>query len=176
MSDNSVQNNNIMPLNPKSKYKCPECDIVLISLIKLASHLKIHTKKFQCLICNIYFTTRKHLRIHTDFYHTKSNTGQYKCNECSKRFDYKDNITRHILQAHQATLLEQVKLDKNTTQNSQNEKASQKTKFNQCHLCTKAFLTKKYYYKNMEISHPLDKAEEPIIMEISHPHPLDKAE
>ena len=109
-------------------------------------------KNIKCPKCNTYFTRRSHLLRHIDFFHEKGKKGQYKCDKCNKQYEYKENITKHSLKAHNAALEEM-----------ESENASLKTTFYQCHLCTKAFLTKKWYYKHLKISHPSSEKVIPLI-------------
>lgn len=77
-----------------SKWKCPECDKLLMNRSSLSMHMKIHRpeRQYECLECPQKFVQKinlaNHLKIH-------SGEKPYSCTDCDKSFVGRSQLIRH---------------------------------------------------------------------------------
>lgn len=81
---------------------CPQCGKVCDSENSLKCHIRWHTSKsslygsrHECTICNLQFTNKRRLELHTRT-HYEDDNGPYKCTVCGKGYIDEDYYRRHV--------------------------------------------------------------------------------
>ncbi|CAG4974252.1 unnamed protein product [Colias eurytheme] len=82
--------------SPKNgAHLCEICGQYCPSTISLRGHIKSHTTKYKCKICNIVRHSRQHVLEHYSLVHTES-TQEYKCKECEFTTNKRTVMQRHV--------------------------------------------------------------------------------
>ncbi|KAH7644324.1 zinc finger protein-like protein [Dermatophagoides farinae] len=78
---------------------CLECGKHFVSVAKLKSHEKTHSKSrpFKCIDCNKSFTVRYSLICHT---RTHTRERPYQCSQCGSRFTQASSLKTHQIYKH----------------------------------------------------------------------------
>ena len=77
-------------------FKCPQCGVVFETLSNHTKHLQVAhgiKRPINCKKCDLYFDGNQSYRKHTK-------NCSYKCLQCSKTFETKFNLDRHVPRAH----------------------------------------------------------------------------
>ena len=75
-------------------FKCVDCSKIYETARKLTEHMRLHTKEFQCDICEKSFRKGSHLKRHknSNIHQTLS---PFKCDICDKEFTQNAHLKRH---------------------------------------------------------------------------------
>lgn len=100
VGDRPLQSNNTV--SNDGTYKCPQCGKLCDSENSLKCHVRWHTSKsslygsrHECTICQLQFTNKRRLEIHTRGHYEDEN-GPYKCTVCGKGYIDEDYFRRHV--------------------------------------------------------------------------------
>ncbi|CAL8114648.1 unnamed protein product [Orchesella dallaii] len=95
-------NKHVKNVHKKIKnYWCVFCEKQFCTKDSLDRHIIYHIgeKHFWCNMCDYEFSGKETLEIHHKQHNKKQHYKKYRCETCSKSFDYKRNLMRH-LQTH----------------------------------------------------------------------------
>ncbi|XP_045509200.1 zinc finger protein OZF-like isoform X7 [Colias croceus] len=98
--ENSVDNLQELEVKEDIDFKngahlCAICGQYCPSTISLRGHIKSHTTKYKCKICNIVRHSRQHVLEHYSLVHTNS-MPEYKCKECDFTTNKRTVMQRHV--------------------------------------------------------------------------------
>ena len=82
------------------QFSCGDCGKTFLHKSELRKHEVVHSdlKNFECNLCPKKFKRLKHLRDHARVH--SINADSYVCTYCTKTFNVKSNLTRHIRNCH----------------------------------------------------------------------------
>ncbi|CAK9301519.1 unnamed protein product [Gordionus sp. m RMFG-2023] len=135
-----------------------ECNISDLKQEVIRENNNVATfKKFECTICNKYYTSKGILNTHITQVHLK--VRPYPCNMCQKSFSQKGNLREHISTIHEKVRPHEcVSCGKNFTQKGNLKehmlKVHHKLKPYPCIFCPKRFSQKANMEQHIRKIHP----------------------
>lgn len=94
---------NLPRLTEAKEHACPICDKLFPRATELRRHARVHSgeKPYSCEICGASFTQSGSLKLHTETHEVSGvERRQFKCRVCLAVFRHRNNLTRHMKQAH----------------------------------------------------------------------------
>lgn len=140
-------------LSVHQKLRARLCHICGKSFKHLKIHFKIHTKPFECELCEKSFCSAGGLKMHLSNIH--QNLRPYQCSECPRRFSQICNLKTHFSKIHQGTELHECCGEKFSTKKSykQHLKTHIGKYIFKCDVCKDVFTRMSNLERHVKIMH-----------------------
>ncbi|CAI9549932.1 unnamed protein product [Staurois parvus] len=145
----------------KTLYRCGQCQFSSLMLSAMRRHLRRHSDKHKCHICEKAFSSARELRLHVS-----AHTGEkpYTCNVCQAQFTQNASLKMHVLRKHtdnvqkeQCTICNAVLFGKNDVKVHIRKQHTYLEVPIRCRICSEEF-HERYLYRQHQENHRSRKA------------------